>query len=182
MGKTYNSVTELQDWIEDQKLFFVSTAPLAKEGLINCSPKGADTFRILGPHQVAYQDITGSGAETIAHLKENKRIVVMFCALHGPPKIVRLHGTGRFVSVEHEEWSQLQSRFDPKPGVRGAIVIEVQRVSDSCGYGVPVYEFREERTMMEKWAQKKGPDGVKKYQAQNNRVSIDGLPAMSPDE
>ncbi len=168
---------ELAEWIGHQKMFFVGTAPLTAEGHINISPKGGEAFRILGPLEVAYQDYTGSGAETIAHLRENGRIVVMFCAFEGGPKIVRLHGRGRVLVPGDAEFAALAERFPSNPGTRAIIHVAVDRVSDSCGYSVPLYDFRAEREVLNDWAAKKGPEGVAAYRAEKNVRSIDGLPA-----
>lgn len=173
---------EIAAWIQEQHLFFVSTAPLAAEGHINTSPKGLDCLRILGPHQVAYLDLTGSGAETIAHLRENGRILFMFCALSGLPKIVRLHGKGEVITPSSERWQELRALFPAFPGVRSIIHAEIERVSDSCGYGVPKFDFVEERDVLQRWADKQGPQGVLNYRNNNNRSSIDGLPSLAENE
>lgn len=145
---------------------------------MNCSPKGLDTLRILGPRRVAYLDLTGSGAETIAHLRENGRIVFMFCALAGPPKIVRFHGNGVVVTPASALWTELRPLFPAYPGVRTIIHAEITRISDSCGYGVPKFEYVEERDTLERWAKTKGVEGVVSYQRQKNAHSIDGLPGL----
>jgi hypothetical protein len=179
MGKIYESISpELKDWLARQPVFFVATAPLSAERHINCSPKGGDTFRVLGPNEVAYLDYTGSGAETVAHLRENGRIVVMFCAFDGPPKIVRLHGRGETITPADARYASLCAHFLPHPSARSIIVMRVERVSDSCGYGVPFMKFEGHRDAPEKWARAKGPEGLKKYMAEKNRASIDGLPAF----
>lgn len=165
-------------WIEKQKMFFVGTAPLAADGHVNLSPKGGDSFRVLGPLEVAYLDYTGSGAETIAHLRENGRIVIMFCAFEGPPQIFRLHGKGTSHLKGSEAYRQLAARFPENPGARAIIHVAVQRVCDSCGYAVPFYDFQGHRDGLDKWATKKGPQGIKAYHADNNVSSIDGLPAI----
>ncbi|EDY83282.1 pyridoxamine 5'-phosphate oxidase family protein [Verrucomicrobiia bacterium DG1235] len=165
-------------WIEKQKMFFVGTAPLSAAGHINLSPKGGDSFRVLGPPEVAYLDFTGSGAETIAHLRENGRIVVMFNAFEGPPQILRLHGTGTVHLKGSERYQQLAKHFPANPGARSIIHISVQRVADSCGYAVPNYDYIGDREGLDKWAAKKGDEGVKSYKAENNRASIDGLPSI----
>jgi len=183
MGHTYERIDpELAEWIEAQRLFFVATAPSGAEGHINASPKGHDTFRILGPLQVGYLDLTGSGAETIAHLRENGRVTLVFCAFEGAPKIVRLYGTGRVLTPESEEWATLRPRFPEHPGARTLILIDVTRVSDACGYGVPRFEFAEERDTLEKWAEQKGRHGVEAYRTKMNQRSIDGLDALRPGE
>lgn len=179
MGKTYETIDErLREWINRQKMFFVSTAPLSGEGLINCSPKGLETFRILDEREVAYLDLTGSGIETVAHLKENGRIVIMFCSFDRNPLIVRLHGRGLVHPKGSTEFDDLVTRFDPLPGTRAIIHMQVQRISDSCGYGVPMYEYAGQRTALTEWAAKKGEDGVAEYQMKHNANNIEGLPGM----
>ncbi|MDO8893090.1 MAG: pyridoxamine 5'-phosphate oxidase family protein [Sulfurimicrobium sp.] len=181
MGKLYQEITpEIISWVKQQHLFFVSTAPLASDGHVNCSPKGLDTLRILGPRQIAYLDLTGSGAETIAHLRENGRIVFMFCALEGSPKIVRFHGKGEVVTPDSPVWSELRSFFPTYPGARAIIHAQITRVSDSCGYGVPKYEYVEERDTLERWAESKNVEGLSLYRGQKNARSIDDLPSLDP--
>jgi hypothetical protein len=169
----------LQKFILTQPMFFVSTAPLAPEGHINLSPKGLDSFRILSPKKVAYLDLTGSGVETIAHLKENGRVVLMFCAFQGPPKIIRLHGHGRALEPHSSEFAELAPLFPAYDSVRSIIVVEVTRVSDSCGYGVPLMKYEGERKQLPAWAQKKGTEGLKTYRKEKNGRSIDGLQGLS---
>ena len=179
MGKTYDEIDSgLAEWIGRQKLFFVATAPLATDGMVNCSPKGLDSFAILDGKTVAYLDLTGSGVETVAHVQENGRIVVMFCALEGPAKIVRLHGKGRAVFPGDAEYAALQAHLPELPGTRSIVRIDVTRVSDSCGFGVPLYEFKGERDTLIAGAERKGPEGMRAYQAKYNRRSIDGLPGV----
>jgi hypothetical protein len=182
MSKQRDNIdSDLAAWIARQRVFFVATAPLSADGHINTSPKGGDAFRVLGPLEVAYQDYTGSGAETAAHLRENSRIVVMFCAFDGPPMIVRLHGRGTVITPEHPRFSELAAHFRPNSGTRAMIHIAVTRVSDSCGYAVPCFDFREDRDTLDRWAAKKGPAGLADYRANKNQNSIDGLPAFSRD-
>jgi len=182
MGKTYPEIdADLQAWIEQQKMFFVATAPTGEEGHINCSPKGLDSFRVLAARQVAYLDLTGSGVETIAHLRQNGRIVFMFCAMNGPPKIVRLHGRGRVVLPDSADWSELSSHFPELPGMRSIIVADLSRISDSCGYGVPKYEYAEDRPTLIDYSEKLGPVGMAEYRAKKNVVSIDELPGVDVD-
>jgi len=180
MGKTFDAIDEsLEAFLRGQRVFFVATAPLAAEGHLNCSPKGLDTFTVIDGRTVAYLDLTGSGVETIAHLRENARIVLMFSAFDGPPKIVRLHGRGTVVEPADESFAALRARFPAHhDGVRSVIRIAVARISDSCGYGVPRYEFVAERPQMAAWVEKKGPDGLVQYRAAKNRESIDGLPGV----
>lgn len=179
MGKIYASIDDqLAEWIRQQQLFFVATAPLGQSGLINCSPKGGDSFRIINATEVAYQDYTGSGVETIAHLRENGRIVVMFCAFEGSPRIVRLHGRGAVITVEQPQFSELAGLFPPNPGTRAIIHIDVGRVSGSCGNAVPFYEFIGPRDTLDKWARDKGEDKLREYRNERNSRSIDGLPGL----
>ena len=159
-------------------MFFVATAPLAADGHVNLSPKGLDTFRVLGPTTVAYLDLTGSGVETIAHLRENGRVTVMFCAFEGRPRILRLYGRGRCVEPGDAEWADASAAFPALSGVRSVIVVEVERIADSCGYAVPLYEFAGERGQLCAWADNKGEEELRRYRAQKNRTSIDGLPGL----
>ena len=179
MGKIRSEIDEVaRKFIKAQKIFFVASAPLRAEGHVNLSPKGMDTFRILGPTTVAYLDFNGSGVETIAHLKENGRIVLMFCAFEGPPDIFRLYGQGRVVEAHEPEFSTLAESFPAFDHVRSMIVVEVTRVVDSCGYGVPLFNYEGERTQLQAWAKKRGAEGLKEYRAVKNRKSIDGLPGL----
>lgn len=180
MGKLFEAISpELKKWIEQQKLFFVATAPLSADGHINCSPKGLDSFRILDDNTIVYQDLTGSGIETVAHLQENSRIVIMFCAFEGPPKIVRLHGNGEVVTASHVDFEILASLFPQRPGTRAFIKVSLTRISDSCGYGVPLYEFKGDRDTMDKWAAAKGAEGLEVYIQTRNAHSIDGLKGIA---
>ncbi len=169
---------ELSVWLEQQPLFFVATAPLSAQGHVNCSPKGGDCFRVLGSLEVVYQDYTGSGAETIAHVQENRRIVLMFCAFSGKPNIVRLHGQGEVVKPGDEEFEGLAAHFPPNPGTRALIRVQVERVSTSCGFAVPFMDFKEERNTLDRWAAAQGPEGLDEYHQRKNTLSIDGLPAL----
>ena len=179
MGKTYDKIDQkITDFIQRQKMFFVATAPLADDGHINLSPKGLDAFRILDPHTVAYADLVGSGIETVAHLRENGRIVLMFCAFSGAPMILRLHGQGEVVQPSHDEFEQLSPSFTNLPGLRSIIRVTCSRISDSCGFGVPLLDFRGERTQLVEWAEKKGANGLLEYQQRANVRSIDGLPGI----
>ncbi len=167
--------TQLRGWIERQHVFFVATAPRADDGLVNCSPKGLDSLRVLDERTIAYLDLTGSGVETIAHLKENGRIIVMLCAFDGPPRIVRLQGRGSVVHPGDAEFDALVTKFPKQLGVRCVIRIDLTRMSDSCGYAVPRMAFVEEREALTMWAEKKGPEGVIDYQRNTNGQSLDGL-------
>jgi hypothetical protein len=182
VGKIFEDLSEsLVEWLVAQPVFFVATAPLESTGLVNCSPKGnRHEFVVLSAHTVAYLDQTGSGIETIAHLRENGRIVLMFCALNGPPKIVRLHGEGRAVLSDSPEFAALATHFPGGDGVgvRSIIVVEVERISDSCGYGVPLMSFEQHRPTMDQWSRRKGPEGIRDYWAEKNRTSIDDLAGL----
>lgn len=179
MGKTYDGITdELAEFIRGQHVFFVATAPLSSTGHVNVSPKGQDTFTILDRRCVAYQDFSGSGAETIAHVKQNGRITIMFCAFEGRPLIVRLYGQGQVYERGSAEFSQLNKHFTHDLGVRSIIRTEVTRIQDSCGFGVPFYEFVKPRDTLLKWVERKGEEGLAKYRQENNMKSIDGLPAL----
>jgi hypothetical protein len=180
MGKIYDAITErLEHFLLAQKLFFVATAPLASDGHVNLSPKGLDTFAILGPTSVAYLDLTGSGVETVAHLRENGRIVLMFCAFEGPPLIVRLHGRGQALEPDHADFADVAARFPEHPGARAVIRVELDRISDSCGYGVPLYAYQAERSQLPDWvARKQAKEGLAAYRRAHNAKSIDGLPGL----
>jgi hypothetical protein len=164
--------------VEEQPVFFVAPAPLAPDGHVNVSPKGLDTLAVLDPLTVAWLDLTGSGVETIAHLRDNGRITVMFCAFEGPPRILRLHGHARVLDLDDERAAPLLARFPDYPGRRAVITVAVERISTSCGYGVPLLEYRAERSTLVEWAQRKGPDGIADYHVAKNSYSIDGLPGV----
>lgn len=182
MGKTYDAIEgSIREFIEAQRVFFVATAPLGEDGHVNLSPKGLDGLRVLGERTVGYLDFVGSGVETIAHLRENGRIVLMFCALDGPPKIVRIHGRGRALEPGDPEFAELRPRFahGGKNAVRAIIVVAAERVSDSCGFGVPLYDYQGERPQLGEWTERKGPEKIVKYQVEKNARSIDGLPGLA---
>ena len=179
MSKQHESITpEMSAWIAEQRTFFVATAPTALDGHVNVSPKGGDSFRVLGPLEAVYQDFTGSGAETAAHARENGRIVVMFCAFQGPPKIVRLHGRATVIMPEDARYAEFAELFPANPGTRAFVYIRVERVSDSCGYAVPLYEFQSQRETLDRWAAAKTFEGLRVYREEKNRLSIDGLSAL----
>ena len=191
MGKVFEGIDARQrEWIAAQALYFVGTAPLAADGHVNVSPKGPiGSLRVLDEHTIAYLDIVGSGAETIAHLRENGRIVVMLCAFSGPPRILRLHGTGTVHLPGEPEYDALLEgcAFDEPsvPEARRSIVkVDVTRIADSCGYGVPLMEYEGEREHSRLWAEKrlrtKGPEAMRDYEREKNAVSVDGLPALTP--
>ena len=165
-----------REFIENQKMFFVASAPLSADGHVNLSPKGIDSFRVLSENRVAYMDIIGSGNETSAHLLENGRVTIMFCAFEGPPNILRLYGKGYTVLPGCPEWNILADQFQLRLATRQIIVADVAQVQTSCGFSVPYYEYLGERDHAEKWADNKGADGLEAYKKEKNQVSIDGLP------
>ncbi len=176
--KLHDDIDERRrEFIERQRMFFVATAPLELDGHVNLSPKGLDTFRVVDERRVAYLDLTGSGNETSAHLAQNGRITLMFCAFEGPPDILRLYGRGRAVLPGDDGWDDLRRRFPDLPGVRQIIEVAVDRVQTSCGFAVPRYTPAGDRDQLTRWAEAKGAAGVRDYQERNNRASIDGLPA-----
>jgi hypothetical protein len=194
MGKLYPELDQrLRKFIARQPVFFVATAPCltadGSGGHVNVSPKGyRDTFAILGPNRVAYLDLTGSGAETIAHLRQNSQITIMFCSFDRQPKILRLYGTGQVVLPGGPSWEQFCGHFPGSQGGetdrssrRAIIVIDVHRIADSCGYAVPVMEMTEERDVLTRWAEDKSSDQLTAYRAEKNTVSIDGLPALDDE-
>ncbi|AMV27177.1 Pyridoxamine 5'-phosphate oxidase [Gemmata sp. SH-PL17] len=183
MGKTFTEINDdLRNFIARQHLFFVATAPLSADGHVNVSPKGLDTFRVLGPTTVAYLDLTGSGVETIAHLRENGRLTIMFCAFEGRPRILRLYGHGRAVEPGDSDWLAVSAAFPDLAGVRAVVVMDVSLIADSCGYAVPLYQYAGDREQLVAWADKKGTEGLTQYRAQKNRASIDGLPGLPSAE
>ncbi|AIE87755.1 pyridoxamine 5'-phosphate oxidase family protein [Fimbriimonas ginsengisoli] len=169
---------DLATWLGEQHLFFVATAPTSLEGHVNCSPKGGDTFRVLGPMEVAYMDLTGSGAETAAHLRDNGRIVLMFCAFEGKPNVARLHGRGEVIIEGDPHFEELVALFPRKPGVRSVVRVQVTRVSTSCGFAVPLMDFKDDRDTLDRFALSKGSEGLAEYRLLKNSRSIDGLPAL----
>ena len=180
MGKVFDGIdASLAQWLASQPMFFVATAPRADDQLINCSPKGlAGTFAVVDERTVAYLDLTGSGIETIAHLRENGRIVLMFCAFDGPPKIIRLHGRGRAVLPGDPGFDDLLPHFSEHPGVRSVIVVDLIRISDSCGYAVPTMTYEADRPILDLGNANKGPEKLAAYRADRNATSIDGLPGL----
>lgn len=169
----------LARWLAAQPVFFVATAPSAGGGLVNCSPKGlSGTFAVLDQHRVGYLDLTGSGVETIAHLRENGRIVLMFCAFDGRPRIVRLHGRGAPVLPDDARFAELLPHFGTHPGVRSVIVVDLTRVADSCGYAVPRMTYVGDRDILDLSAVKQGPAKLAAYRRAKNSASLDGLPGL----
>lgn len=180
MGKLYQELDEkLCDFIRAQHMFFIATAPRSDAGMVNCSPKGLDTLRILDSHTLAYLDLTGSGAETIAHLKENRRFVLMFCSFTNRPLILRLHGQGEVIETHDSGFDALATRFPETRGTRAIIKLNVTRVADSCGWGVPLYEYVGDRDTYAKVATSMSDEDMTKAQEASNLCSIDGLPALS---
>jgi hypothetical protein len=180
MGRTFDALDDgLTAFLCAQRMFFVATAP-SNGGHVNLSPKGLDTFAVLDPNTVAYLDLTGSGIETVAHLRENGRITMLFCAFEGPPRLVRLYGTGSVAPIGTPEFETLSARFPSFPNARTVITVALERIADSCGYGVPRYRYEAERSQLLDWAERKGPEGVATYRDENNVTSIDGLPGMTP--
>jgi hypothetical protein len=178
MGKLFDGIDDkLAAWIGAQHVFFVATAP-REGGHVNLSPKGLDSFAVLGPRSVAYLDVVGSGAETIAHLRENGRITLMFCAFEGLPRIVRLYGRGEVLEPDDAEFAALVARFPRYPSTRSVVRVALSRIADSCGYGVPLYRYEGERSQIADWAERKGAEGLRVYQLERNRASLDGLPAL----
>jgi hypothetical protein len=191
VGKTYDAIDERwRAWIAEQPMFFVGSAPLAADGHVNLSPKGPiGTLRVIDERTVAYLDVTGSGAETIAHLRENGRVVVMFCAFDGPPRILRLHGRGEVVLRDDPRFGELIAQHDfEDPGVeesrRAIVVVHVDRIADSCGYGVPLMSYEGQRDHYDKFERKRlrvqGSEGMVEFGREKNAASIDGLPAVPP--
>jgi len=175
MAKFYPELDEnLRNFIAEQKIFFTASAP--EQGRVNLSPKGMDTFRCIDNQTVAYLDLTGSGNETAAHLNENGRMTIMFCSFSEKPLILRLYGQGRVILPRHPEWEHYHSLFETIPGERQIIVMTIDSAQTSCGYGVPMYELKQERPTLREWAAKKGQAGIAEYWQVKNQKSIDGLP------
>jgi Pyridoxamine 5'-phosphate oxidase len=190
MGSVLPEIDErLRGWLLGQPMFFVATAPSGDDGHVNLSPKGGrGTLAVLGPREVAYVDLFGSGIETVAHLKQNGRIVLMFCAFEGPPLIIRVHGRGEVVEMADPRFAELLPRFDltgeQRAVARGIIRVAATRISDSCGFVVPTMAYQEERRQLfrtaEAWTGQRGPDAVRDYCDANNARSIDGLEGLAP--
>ena len=182
MGRTYAAIDDrLAAFLLSQPMFFVASAPISAGGLVNCSPKSNDgELAVIDPHRIGYLDRTGSGVETIAHLRENGRIVLMFCAFDGPPRIIRVHGRGAVVARYDDGFAELAGRFatDRLQGSRSIIVVTADRISDSCGYGVPLMDFRAHRHQLADWSERKGDEGIREYWESTNSKSLDGLAAL----
>ena len=181
MGKIFDVIDErLEAWIARQRMYFVGTAPSGSDGHINVSPKGPiETLRVLDERTLAYLDLVGSGAETIAHLRENGRIVVTLCAFEGGPRIVRLHGRGEVLDADAIDFPDVEVLPEQQ---RTIIRVNIDRIADSCGYGVPLMSYEGQRPQMRAWAERKlakeGPTALEDYKDDKNAVSIDGLPAL----
>lgn len=176
MAKFFDAINDDHAaFIRAQPMFFVATAP--KDGRINLSPKGLDgCFVVLGANRVAFLNLTGSGNETAAHLLQDDRITLMFCAFTGAPKILRLYGRGRAVHPRDGEWAELRALFGDYASARQIVVVAVDSVNTSCGFGVPLMELVGQRAMLPEWAERKGPEGIAQYQRDRNSVSFDGAP------
>jgi Pyridoxamine 5'-phosphate oxidase len=185
MAQTFEKIPdELVDWIEEQPVFFVATAPADPGTHVNVSPRGLDTFRVIDANRVAWLDLTGSGVETIAHLKAGGeaggRITLMFCAFDGPPRVVRLYGRGTVHEPGDDAHDGLRRRLPDLPGSRAVVDVAVDRVSSSCGFGVPLMELVGPREELVTSARRKGPEKMAAYRARKNSASIDGLPGLRP--
>jgi hypothetical protein len=177
VAERFSSISDdLARWWAEQPVFFVATAPSGRDGHVNCSPKGLDTLRILGPRRAAYLDLTGSGVETIAHLRDNGRITLMACAFDGAPRISRIYGAGTVHGLGSPAYDELAGHFPALPGARAIIDIAVDRVTTSCGYAVPLMDVVGDRDRLIEWSKAKGDDGLVAYRASKNAASIDGHP------
>lgn len=179
MGKNFDAIDDnLRAWLEEQPMWFVATAPLASDGHVNMSPRGHDSFAVLGARRVGWVDYTGSGVETIAHVRENRRVCLMFNSYGPRPRIVRLHGQGSVHLPGEPAFEEVVALKPQHPSTRAVITVDITRISDSCGWGVPVMELVGERDLIRQHAEKKGPEGLDAYRAQKNALSIDGLPGL----
>ena len=181
MGKTFERLDEkLISFIEKQPMFFVATAPLSADGHVNVSPKGYDSFRVIDDMTVAWLDLGGSGIETMAHLKENGRITIMFCAFEGAPNILRLYGEGETVTFDDERFPELLALFPDFKKARSIVLVKLERIHDSCGWSVPFMDFKGERDQLKRtWDHRyETMDDVEGFIRQRNARSIDGLPAF----
>ncbi len=179
MGKIFEKLSSAhRDFIEKQKVFFVATA--ATEGSVNLSPKGLDSLRVLDEHYLVWLNLTGSGNETAAHIKQNPRMTLMFCAFEGPPLILRIHGQAEMFQQGHLEWEHYASLFPSSVSTRQFYKVKIERVITSCGFGVPLMAFKEERTLLPEWAEKKGEEGIKQYWKEKNQKSFDGFDTDIP--
>lgn len=181
MARTYDELPDhLIEWIGEQPVFFVASAPLAADGHVNVSPKDGGALRVLSRTEVGYLDVTGSGAETIAHSRENGRLTIMLCSFGEKPQILRMYGRSSFVLAGEDGWDEQAARFPEYPGARSIVRLAVERISTSCGYGVPIMEFVRPRPTMAEWSSRKTPEELAEYRTGKNATSIDGLPALAP--
>lgn len=175
MGKRFNEIgDQRREFIEQQKMFFVGTAD--SDGRVNVSPKGMDSLKVMGDNRVVWLNMTGSGNETAAHLIENDRMTIMFCAFEGSPMILRLFGHAKVIHPRDSEWGGLFAMFRPIPGARQIMDMQVDLVQESCGMAVPLFDFNEQRDLLEQWADRKGDQGLSEFWGSRNQVSIDGKP------
>ena len=175
MGKQFKSIsTKHQQFIKQQKIFFVGTA--TRDSRVNLSPKGMDSLRIIDENRIVWMNLTGSGNETVAHLLEDSRMTIMFCAFEGNPLTLRTYGSAKVYHSRDKEWGDLISLFPPSAGARQIIDLKIDLVQQSCGMSIPYFNFKEERNQLKDWAEKKGEDGIKKYWKEKNQESIDGNP------
>jgi hypothetical protein len=174
MGQQYSEISEKSiKFINEQKIYFVGTA--TNDSRVNISPKGMDSFKVLGANRVIWLNVTGSGNETAAHLQENNRMTIMFLAFDGSPNILRLYGQAKAIHKNDAQWAELSSHFTLLPGARQIFDLSVDLVKNSCGMSVPLYSYSEDRNQLKDWAVEQGDDGIKKYWAKKNQKSIDGL-------
>ena len=182
MGKEYTEIDDgIQRWMARQHMYFVSTAPLQDDGRVNCSPKGLDSLAVLGPMRLAYVDVGGSGIETVAHLKENGRITIMLCSFDGPPKTFRFYGHGTVIEPHEAGFAELLANFPQQPSVRNIIAVDVDLIMDSCGYGVPLYEFKKQRSSFDNYLADKSEEFLLDYRRDRNATSLDGLKGLDVD-
>ena len=175
MGKQYEALSEsLIDFISEQNIFFVGTA--TSDSRVNVSPKGMDSFRVLNNSRVIWLNVTGSGNETSAHVQQNPRMTIMFCAFEGPPLVLRLYGKAKVRHKNDDDWDELFAHFNPLPGARQIFDLSIELVQTSCGMAVPYYTYTEERELLSDWAKRKGDDGLNKYWEEKNQSSIDNIP------
>lgn len=183
MGKFSESISsDYKEFIEKQHIFFVATAPLSRDGHVNVSPKGMDSFKVLSPNKVCYMDVVSSGNETSAHILENERITFMFCSFEGSPIIMRLYGKGYAVLPSDAEWENMTKYFSIPVSIRQIIVADIDKVQTSCGYVVPLYTYDGERDDYQQWSGKLGSEGINKYKLKHNLISLDGLPTALANE
>ena len=181
MGKRYPDIPDkLQQFIRQQKVFFVGTATAGSR--VNISPKGMDSLRILAANRIVWLNVTGSGNETAAHVQENPRMTIMFAAFEGKPMILRVYGTAKAIHKNDPEWEELFPLFDPLPGARQIFELTVDLVQTSCGMAVPLFDYVEERMELNDWASRKGEEGLKKYWEERNQVSLEGKPTHIMDK